>query len=127
MKPGTWSNAGMALRPDYLSSKASAWLKAPARWFSTITGKARRQSGRINVNSDKFIGQSKNVTGQVKEVVGKAAGDEQMQGSGIADQASGNLQNAYGKARDFARDRPFATAALAGVIGLAFLNTLRGK
>lgn len=79
------------------------------------------------MNSDTFIGQSKNVTGQVKEVAGKAVGDEQMQGSGIADQVSGNVQNAYGKVRDFARDRPFATAAVAGVVGLALLNTLRGK
>jgi len=79
------------------------------------------------MNSDTFIGTSKNATGQVKEVIGKAAGDEQMAGSGIADQVSGNVQNAYGKARDFARDRPFATAALAGVVGLALLNTLRGK
>lgn len=79
------------------------------------------------MNSDTFIGQSKNVTGQVKEVAGKAVGDEQMQGSGIADQVSGNVQNAYGKVRDFARDRPFATAAVASVVGLALLNTLRGK
>jgi uncharacterized protein YjbJ (UPF0337 family) len=82
---------------------------------------------RIIMNSDTFIGTSKNATGQVKEVVGKAVGDEQMQGSGIADQVSGNVQNAFGRARDFARDRPLATAALAGVVGIALLNTLRGK
>ncbi|MDO6414173.1 CsbD family protein [Sphingomonas sp. BIUV-7] len=79
------------------------------------------------MNSDTYIGTSKNVTGQIKEVTGKAIGDEQMQGSGIADQFSGNIQNAYGKARDFARDRPLATAAVAGIIGLAILNTLRGN
>jgi uncharacterized protein YjbJ (UPF0337 family) len=79
------------------------------------------------MNSDNFAGTSKNVTGQIKEVAGKAIGDEQMQSSGIADQVSGNIQNAYGTARDFARERPIATAALAGVLGLALLNTLRGK
>ena len=31
------------------------------------------------------------------------------------------------KARDFAKAKPAATAALAGVLGLAILNTLRGK
>ena len=31
------------------------------------------------------------------------------------------------KARSFARERPWATAALAGTIGLALFNTLRGK
>jgi uncharacterized protein YjbJ (UPF0337 family) len=79
------------------------------------------------VSSDTYIGQSKNVTGQVKEVAGRAIKDEQLQASGIADQLSANLQTAYGRARDFARDRPVTTAALAGVIGLALLNTLRGK
>jgi ElaB/YqjD/DUF883 family membrane-anchored ribosome-binding protein len=56
--------------------------------------------------------------------------------------ASEKAQAAYGSARDtfnekagpladkargFAKERPFATAALAGVVGLALLNTLRGK
>ncbi len=31
------------------------------------------------------------------------------------------------KAKAFAKDRPFATAALLGVVGMAVLNTLRGK
>ena len=79
------------------------------------------------MNSDTLQGQATNVGGQIKEVAGKAIGDEQLAGSGIADQWSGTVQNAVGKARDFARERPFAAAALAGVVGLAVLNTLRGK
>lgn len=31
------------------------------------------------------------------------------------------------KAKAFAKGKPFATAALAGVLGIALLNTLRGK
>jgi len=31
------------------------------------------------------------------------------------------------KAKGFAKQRPFAAAALAGVVGIALLNTLRGK
>ena len=31
------------------------------------------------------------------------------------------------KAKQFAKARPFATAALAGVVGMALLNTLRGR
>jgi uncharacterized protein YjbJ (UPF0337 family) len=80
-----------------------------------------------SMNSDTLSGQGTNVAGQVKEVLGKAAGDEQLQASGVADQISGTVQNAYGKVRDFARERPFATAARAGVVGVAILNTLRGK
>lgn len=32
-----------------------------------------------------------------------------------------------GKAKDFVRSKPLAVAALAGVVGLALLNTLRGR
>ena len=44
-----------------------------------------------------------------------------------------SLKNALGnnqivnKATQFAKDRPWATATLAGVVGVALLNTLRGK
>lgn len=31
------------------------------------------------------------------------------------------------KAKGFAKARPFASAALAGVLGIALINTLRGK
>lgn len=47
--------------------------------------------------------------------------------------AMGSLKNVLGnnqiadKATRFAKDRPWATAALAGVVGMALLNTLRGK
>ncbi|WP_174842746.1 hypothetical protein [Sphingomonas sp. ID1715] len=40
--------------------------------------------------------------------------------------ALGNNQMAS-KATGFAKQRPWATAALAGVVGVALLNTLRGK
>jgi ElaB/YqjD/DUF883 family membrane-anchored ribosome-binding protein len=40
--------------------------------------------------------------------------------------ALGNNQ-AVTKATQFAKERPWATATLAGVVGLALLNTLRGK
>ena len=59
-----------------------------------------------------------------------------------ADQLDGKTQKVYGEARDFvegsvrpivdyarqfARERPFAAAALGGVLGIALINTLRGK
>lgn len=46
---------------------------------------------------------------------------------------TGSIKNALGnnqavtKATQFAKQRPWATAALAGVVGVALLNTLRGK
>ena len=41
--------------------------------------------------------------------------------------AKAQFTQATDKARAFAKARPAATAALAGVIGLALLNTLRGR
>lgn len=41
--------------------------------------------------------------------------------------ASAMFNQNLGKAKAFAKQRPAATAALAGVVGLALLNTLRGR
>ena len=79
------------------------------------------------MNSDTLEGQGRNVGGQIKQAVGNATGDGALQDRGVADQVSGTVQNGYGKVRDFAKARPFAFAAVAGVIGVALLNTLRGK
>ncbi|MDB5717413.1 MAG: CsbD family protein [Sphingomonas bacterium] len=90
------------------------------------------------MNSDTFEGEGRNLGGKVKEVTGDVTGDRSLQNRGVADQVSGNLQSAVGSARDaigpladqvkgFARQRPYAAAALAGVVGIAILNTLRGR
>ncbi|HEX8446028.1 MAG TPA: CsbD family protein [Sphingomonas sp.] len=87
-------------------------------------------------------GEGTELGGAIKESAGSLTGDRSLQASGVTDQLTGKVQQGYGAARDavaqnvapyadkarsFARDRPFATAALVGVVGLAFLNTLRGK
>lgn len=94
------------------------------------------------MNQDQIEGTATDVTGKVKETLGQATGDTQTQNAGLADQISGKVQKTFGdtketvarnaapladKARKFANERPFAAAALAGVVGLAILNTLRGK
>ncbi|WP_442679075.1 CsbD family protein [Sphingomonas sp. ASY06-1R] len=94
------------------------------------------------MNDDQLSGEGRDITGKVKETAGNITGNSSLQGEGIADQLSGKAQKAYGAATDafsggvgpmveqakgFARKRPFAAAALAGVVGLALLNTLRGK
>ena len=94
------------------------------------------------MNEDTLAGEGRNLGGKVKEVVGKATGDQVTQNQGVADQVAGNLQQSYGAAKDaivqgagpladkakaFAKERPWATAALVGTIALAVFNTLRGK
>lgn len=87
-------------------------------------------------------GDGKDIGGKVKEAAGNATGDRSLQGEGIADQIAGTVQKTVGAARDavgggvgpladkaksFAKARPYATAALVGAVGLALINTLRGK
>lgn len=47
--------------------------------------------------------------------------------AGTANQTIAGAGEMAGKAKQFAKDRPYTAAALAGVVGLALLNTLRGK
>ena len=91
------------------------------------------------MNGDTIRGEINSTLGEAKEGLGKATGDTTMQAGGVVDQVKGAIQKTLGardesgqpeivgKARQFAKDRPWATAALAGVVGMAILNTLRGR
>ncbi|WP_312490921.1 CsbD family protein [Sphingomonas sp.] len=90
------------------------------------------------MNTDTLTGSATNIGGQVKEGLGSALGDTSMQAEGKGEQLSGTAQKTLGEAKDavrpmidsarqFVQDRPFAAAALGGVLGLALINTLRGK
>lgn len=90
------------------------------------------------MNNDTLEGSTRDIGGRVKESAGVLTGDERLRSEGVADQVGGNAQKAVGAARDavapiinqakdFARAKPMATAALVGIIGVALLNTLRGR
>lgn len=94
------------------------------------------------MNNDTLSGSATDFGGKIKETVGGAIGDKSLQSDGAIDQISGTVQKTIGDARDvveggvrplidyvrqFSRERPLAAAALAGVVGIAVLNTLRGK
>lgn len=94
------------------------------------------------MNEDMLAGEGRDIVGKVKETAGDVTGDGALQAEGLGDQLRGKAQKVVGAARDalaldgeplldrarrFIRERPFASAALAGVVGLAVLNTLRGK
>ncbi|RYF02339.1 MAG: CsbD family protein [Oxalobacteraceae bacterium] len=93
------------------------------------------------MNTTTLKGEGQDFGGNVKQAVGDATGDKSLQSEGIADQFAGNAKQIAGaakeafanpapvaaKAKGFAKARPFAAAALFGVVGLAVLNTLRGK
>lgn len=94
------------------------------------------------MNSDTLTGSVNDIGGKLKEGLGSALGDKSLQGEGKADQLGGKAQKTYGDAKDvvegtirpmmdyvrqFIHERPFASAALGGVLGIAIINTLRGK
>lgn len=90
------------------------------------------------MNEDTIDGGLKSAVGTVKQAVGDATGDQNLATEGVADQVVGNATKALGnakdaiaplaeKARTFAKERPWATAALVGTIGLALVNALRGR
>lgn len=49
---------------------------------------------------DKARGTANNAAGNVKQVVGQATGDEQLEAEGKAQEAKGEAQGALGKAKD---------------------------
>jgi uncharacterized protein YjbJ (UPF0337 family) len=94
------------------------------------------------MNEDTLKGSGQDFLGKVKETAGEVTGDSSLQGEGIADQISGKVQKVVGSVKEavasdagptldgfkqFAREKPLATAAAIAVIGIALLNTLRGR
>jgi uncharacterized protein YjbJ (UPF0337 family) len=90
------------------------------------------------MSADQIEGEMRDVAGKVEETAGNITGDGELRRKGLLDQLAGKLQKLFGtvesevkpvgdKVKQFAKERPVASAALAGVIGLAILNTLRGK
>jgi uncharacterized protein YjbJ (UPF0337 family) len=55
-------------------------------------------------DSDRIDGSVKKMGGNLKETAGSILGDEKMKREGQADQTEGKLQNAWGGAKDKARE-----------------------
>lgn len=51
------------------------------------------------MNKDELNGKIDRLKGNIKETVGDATDDESLRDEGIADQAAGNVQEGFGKAR----------------------------
>jgi uncharacterized protein YjbJ (UPF0337 family) len=56
------------------------------------------------MDKNRVAGSAKEVEGAVKEVIGKAIGDTNLEGGGKADKAEGKVQNAIGGVNDAVRD-----------------------
>ena len=51
------------------------------------------------MNKDELNGKADQVKGRVKQAAGDLADDEKLHDEGVADEASGKVQDTYGKAR----------------------------
>jgi uncharacterized protein YjbJ (UPF0337 family) len=69
------------------------------------------------MNIDTLAGKGETAKGRIKESLGNATGDPALQNEGVADQLSGNIREAVGAIRDFARAQPLVTAVIVGLIG----------
>lgn len=56
------------------------------------------------MDEDRVKGSASDIGGKVKDAAGGLLGDNKMQAEGKADQVSGQLQNAYGSAKDTLRE-----------------------
>jgi uncharacterized protein YjbJ (UPF0337 family) len=56
------------------------------------------------VDPDRTEGSAKQIGGSIKEGAGKLVGDEKIKREGQSQQAEGKVQNAWGGAKDTARD-----------------------
>jgi uncharacterized protein YjbJ (UPF0337 family) len=79
------------------------------------------------MNIDTLAGEGTDLKGRFKSSLGDATGDPALQQEGAVDQLSGNVRKGVGAVRDFAKRQPVATAAAAGLFGLALLKSLRGR
>jgi len=64
----------------------------------------RDADSNSGIDEDRTEGSAKQVGGKLKEGAGKLLGDSKMKHEGQADQAEGKLQNAWGSAKDEARE-----------------------
>ena len=79
------------------------------------------------MNIDTVVGEGTAVKGRFKESLGEATNDPYLERDGLLDQASGNARKAFGGLTDFVRNQPVVAAAVAGIIGLAFMRGRRSR
>jgi uncharacterized protein YjbJ (UPF0337 family) len=56
------------------------------------------------MNKDQVAGRVDQAKGKVKEVAGRATGNESLEAKGVTDQASGKVQSTYGDVKEKTKD-----------------------
>jgi uncharacterized protein YjbJ (UPF0337 family) len=68
--------------------------------FAANSKSQRQKKEPEHMDKDRIIGSGKQMTGSLKQVVGKLVGDAKLQTDGKVEQVEGKLQNAIGSAKD---------------------------
>ena len=55
------------------------------------------------MDKDEIKGKGEQIKGTAKEHIGRATGDEELEGEGVVDQAKGKVQEGYGNVKDKAK------------------------
>jgi len=58
----------------------------------------------LKMDKDRIEGIAKQVTGSIKETIGKITGDAKSEAAGKAEKVEGKVQNSVGGAKDTVRD-----------------------
>ena len=78
------------------------------RCFSAARGSLREEfiesDGETAMDENRVKGTGKQISGSIKEGVGKVTGDTKTQAEGTAEKAAGKVQNTVDGAKDAARD-----------------------
>jgi uncharacterized protein YjbJ (UPF0337 family) len=56
------------------------------------------------MNKDQIKGRAEEAKGKIKEVAGRAVGNERLESEGLADQATGKVRSSVGDARENVKD-----------------------
>jgi uncharacterized protein YjbJ (UPF0337 family) len=67
-------------------------------WLRDRILKGKWQEVR-NMNRDELEGKGEQIKGKIKQAVGDLTDNEELEGEGVADEAAGNVQEGFGKAR----------------------------
>ena len=78
------------------------------------------------MNIDTLAGEGTEMKGRLKEGLGDALGDSELQREGASDQLSGTARQLFGSLRDFVRDQPVVAALAAVAIGALLFGGMRG-
>lgn len=69
-----------------------------------MNDRGRNDDTALGVDDDRTEGSMKQMSGKVKEGAGKLFGDQKTKREGQIEQGEGKLQNAWGSAKDKARE-----------------------